>query len=268
MRHPSKIRCLFLGLLVALVTGCTSQSETAGDVVMTWQRAFLAYPGGDRARRLTDDVMSRLRGDGRKYPVALYLHGCTGIGDRELKFGQQLADAGFVFVAPDSMARSFRPLQCDPKQQTGGQNLFVFDFRMAELSYALGQLLELTWADPENLFLLGGSEGAVAAALYRGGEFRARVLFQWTCHGGPLVRGIAAPPNEPILAIVNQGDPWYDKNHTIGQSGHCGAFFGNREKSESVVLKRPGTHEVLARVDIRNKIQRFMAGMIGSAPKQ
>ena len=268
MRHSKRALCLFLGLFMTLATGCTNRSEMAGDVVLTWQKAYLAYPGGDRARRLTDDVLSRLHDSGRKYPIVLYMHGCTGIGNRERKFGQQLAEAGFVFLAPDSMARSFRPLQCDPKQQTGGQNLFVFDFRMAELSYALSRLLDLAWADSESLFLMGGSEGAVAAALYRGSEFRARVLFQWTCHGAPLIRGIAAPLDEPILAIVNQGDPWYDHDHTVGQAGHCGGFFGDRENSESMVLERLGTHDILALVEIRNKIQRFMVDLIKSDPKQ
>ena len=262
MKNVSGTRNLFLGFMVILTAACTSRSEMTGDVVMTWQKAYVAYPGGDRARRLSDETMSRLLDSERKYPVVLYLHGCTGIGNRELRFGQQLADKGFVFVAPDSMARSFRPLQCDPKHRTGGQNLFIFDFRMTELSFTLNRLINTAWVDPDNMFLMGGSEGAVAAALYRGNEFRARVLFQWTCHGGPLVGGIAAPIDEPILAIVNGGDPWYDELHTFGQSGHCGRFFGDRKNSESVVLDRPGVHDVLSLVDIRNKIERFMAGLV------
>ena len=111
---------------------------------------------------------------------------------------------------------------------------------------------------------MGVSEGAVAAALYGGEEFRARVLFQWTCQGAPLVRGLAAPLNEPILAIVNRGDPWYDEAHTVGQSGHCGSFFGPRANSESIVLDRPGIHDVLELDKIRYKIQMFMLDLLQS----
>lgn len=100
---------------------------------------------------------------------------------------RRLADAGFVVIAPDSLARRYRPLQCDPKTQTGGYNLFVYDFRQAEINYAVQRLLEMPWVASGNMFLVGTSEGGVATALYRGDEFRARVVTQWTCSGRSIV---------------------------------------------------------------------------------
>lgn len=247
-----------LGLLAGLNAGCTGHRDDVGDLTRTWQEAFVAAPGSTRVGRNLHELNSRLEVGDQIYPTVLYLHGCTGIGKRELKFGQEITDLGFVFVAPDSMARRYRPLQCDPAKKTGGKNLFVYDFRSAELRYALDRLLELDWVDRNNLFLIGGSEGAVSAAQYRGDEFRARILLQWTCHGAPLVAGIAAPENEPILAVVNWSDPWYDEARTAGQSGHCGEYFGERPDSVSIVLERPGKHDVLTVKRIRKQIKRFL----------
>lgn len=238
------------------------ESWAAGDLVRTWQKAWFAYPKGGKTKRLTKNALERLGKSARKYPVVVYLHGCTGLGKGEREFGELLAREGFVFVAPDSMARSYRPLQCDPKTQTGGRNLFVFDFRMAEIAFALNRLTGQPWVDTGNLFLIGGSEGGVAAALYRGEEFRARVIFQWTCHGSPLVNGIDAPLDEPILAIVNRGDPWYDAEHTPAQAGHCGVFFGDRVGSESLLLDRPGIHDVLGLEEVQTKIAHFLKGFL------
>ena len=177
-----------------------------------------------------------------RLPVAIYLHGCTGVGN--LDFLKDLAATGVVVVAPDSFARRYRPLQCDPRTKTGGQNLFVYDFRLAELTFALERLGQAPWADLDNLFLVGNSEGGVAAALFRGDVFNARVITQWTCQGAPLVRGIAAPEGTPILAIVRENDPFYDARNTPAQQGHCGKYLEGRPGSRSIVLTAGEAHDV------------------------
>lgn len=261
---------LLAGLLAGVVSACAALTGQ-GDLQLTWVRANVAIPHGQGMRKLQALELTELLGAGaatdagagaggerRLYPVVLYLHGCTGMGRMEKEFGESLAERGYVFIAPDSMARRYRPLQCDPRSQTGGKNLFVFDFRLAEISYALDQLRNEPWVDWDNLFLMGGSEGGVAAALYRGDEFRARVVFQWTCHGAPLVRGLAEPDRTPILAIVNQGDPWYQPDKTPNQTGDCGDFLQRRPGSSSLVLQRQGVHNVLDFPSVRRAIQIFL----------
>lgn len=243
--------------LVAALTLAACASTGGGDLGRTWTAAFIAAPDAAQAERVVSGLAPLRQQSAARYPVVIYLHGCTGMGKEERQLGRELAARGYVFIAPDSMARRYRPLQCDPKTSTGGHNLFVFDFRLAEISYALQQLRDEPWVDPSNLFLIGGSEGGVAAALYRGDEFRARVIFQWTCHGAPLVRGLAAPPGTAVLAIVNRDDPWYDERHTHGQGGDCGAFFRG-VGSESLVLSGLGGHDVLDRPDVRRRIQLFL----------
>ncbi|HIF10314.1 MAG TPA: hypothetical protein EYQ81_11105 [Sneathiellales bacterium] len=180
--------------------------------------------------------------DNWRYPVIVYMHGCTGYGS--LAPLRAFAKAGFAVIAPDSFARRFRPLQCRPSEKTGGENIFVYDFRLVEISYALQRMALLTWINNDRLYLIGTSEGGVAAALYRGEEFRARVIAQWTCHGLPFVRGLAAPAGEAVMAIVRSDDPWYQPDRTTGQLGHCGAFFKTPKRSRSLVIDGGDAHDI------------------------
>jgi len=244
--------------------GCAALSPglERSDVERTWYGGSIALPGAaDQPPTIglvsSLDVSAELakRAPSRRWPVVLFLHGCTGLGDSV--FPRRMAAAGYVVVAPDSMARQFRPLQCDPEKKRGGFNLFVYDFRMTELSFALHMLRRQPWVDTANLFLVGASEGAVAAALYRGDAFNARVITQWTCHGAPLVKGIGAPPSTPVLAIVRSSDPWYDAAHTKAQSGDCGAFIANSAGSVSIVAGGQD-HDVMSDREMFSRILEFI----------
>jgi len=225
------------------------ESERGSDLGRTFEDAVLVFPpaGGGRPAvvRFADAATRGLAAAAPPggYPVVLYLHGCTGFGGTAAL--EEMARAGFLVVAPDSFARRFRPPQCTPSTLSGGRNIYVFDFRLTEIAYAVDRLRGLAWADADRLLLLGESEGGLAAALYRGDDFRGRAILQWTCQGAPYVRGLAAPPGEPVLAIVRGGDPWYDPARTPGQRGDCGSFLAGRPASESLVLGTDARHAVL-----------------------
>jgi dienelactone hydrolase len=194
----------------------------------------------------------RLLPAGSKAPVVVYAHGCTGLDN--FAFLERIAQAGFVVVAPNSFARRYRPLQCDPVTQTGGRNLFVYDFRLAEIAFALDKLWLRQWVDWERMLLVGTSEGGVAAALYRGNEFQGRVITQWTCAGAPHVAGIAAPLSEPILAVRSSVDPWYGPEN----AGDCQDSFGQRLNSRSYVVEGPVGHNVLSEPAVVELIAEFL----------
>ena len=224
-------------------------TEDDSDIARTFDQATIVLPGqrgqppviGKLSSKLIHGHLSKLTATWR-YPTILYMHGCTGQGGMDTL--QAFAKAGFAVIAPNSFARRYRPMQCSPSKQTGGQNIFVFDFRLVEISYALQRMAPLSWIDKDRLFLVGTSEGGVAAALYRGEEFRARIIAQWTCHGAPFIRGLAAPEGEAILAIVRSNDPWYQPNRTEGQLGDCSAFFRTQERSRSLVIDGGTAHDV------------------------
>ncbi|MBT4690593.1 MAG: hypothetical protein HOK21_19555 [Rhodospirillaceae bacterium] len=225
-------------------------TETNSDIARTFDLATIVLPRSKGQEplvgKLSDKaVQEHLDGllPGRRYPTVLYMHGCTGLG--RLTPLLAFAKAGFVVFAPNSFARRFRPLQCRPSEQTGGENIFVFDFRLVEISYALQRMAQLSWINNRRLFLVGTSEGGVAAALYRGEEFNARIISQWTCHGAPFIHGLAAPEGEPVLAIVRSDDPWYQPDRTSGQLGDCSKFFKTPTRSKSLIIDGGGAaHDI------------------------
>ncbi|MFA5123115.1 hypothetical protein [Zavarzinia sp.] len=231
------------------------------DVERTWYQAIVVLPpqtpDGDVTVRRMADVLADPPKPARPLTTVIYLHGCTGMGD--LSILRFLAGAGFAVIAPDSMARRFRPLQCDPATGRGSFNLFVYDFRQTELAFALHQAVRVPWVDSGDLFLLGGSEGGVTAALYRGDDFRGRIVAAWTCHGAPLVAGLSAPQGEPVLSIVSAGDPWYADGVAVGQAGDCSSFMGDHPNARSMVLPAAEGHAVLASPVARQAILEFLS---------
>lgn len=257
---------LSYGLVLIVVTACSTTATMPpgqSDLELTWYKAPVAMPSGigiDAQVTAVGDpafqsAMASL--EGRRLPVVVYMHGCTGIEKSDRRLMRAVSRAGFLVVAPDSMARQYRPRQCKPRKKTGGFNLFVYDFRQAEINFALQQLRQSGWADTANLFLVGSSEGGLAAALHRGAAFRARVITKWTCHGSHLVRGLSAPPDEPVLAIVREKDPWYDAEKTR-QSGECGAYFDDRPGSRSWVLETGKGHNVFKEDQVTEEIVSFL----------
>lgn len=254
---------ILFGLLMICACENVALLEYHSDIERTWREAVVALPpAGSEGPVMAKMNDQHIRDQILRYapkirlPVVLYMHGCTGIGN--YSFFERLAKAGFVVIIPDSFARRFRPLQCDPETKKGGFNRFIYEFRQTEIAYAVDQMAKIDWIDLSNLFLVGTSEGGVATALYRGHEFRARVITQWTCNGAPIVHGIAAPLNVPILSIVKSGDPWYGADRTRGQLGHCGQFMDGRPYSSSIVIEGSVGHDVYDSLEVVEKIVHFL----------
>lgn len=243
--------------------------ERASDLGRTFENAVLLVPdgrGGADLYRAGDSgaaAAAAAQAPAGGFPTVLYLHGCTGFPDASAL--RPIAAAGYLVVAPDSFARAYRPAQCVPSLGIGGRHLFVYDFRQAEIGYALERLRDVGWVDAGRLALLGESEGGLAAALYRGDDFRGRAILAWTCQGRPLVRGLAAPAGEPVLAVVRADDPWYQADRTEGQSGDCGAFMRDRPLARSVVLPPTGRHDVLTDPATLPLLLEFFGRTIGPA---
>ncbi len=246
------------------LAACASAPTPVGrmsDLELTWHQAQSAVPdmiGGGVTTISDPSRQELLASTGRKFPVVMYMHGCTGISDSDRALMRTIAKAGYVVVAPNSMARKYRPLQCASWNKQGGFNLFVFDFRQEEINFALQQIAGNPWADWDNLFIVGVSEGGLAAAHFRGGLFKARVITQWTCHGSTWVRGIDGPEDTPVLAVVRKDDPWYTSG-SGKQAGDCSTFFGDkRPGSESIVLEEGQGHDVIDDPGVVSRIVDFL----------
>ena len=258
---------LMLLLCQCASSGISTPPEGVSDVENTWRQARIYLPdgaGGVRHLRMDDPEVGTW-GEGQwTLPLILYMHGCAGLHGGDEKAITYVAEQGFLVIAPDSFARRSRPLQCDPRTQTGGHNLFVYDFRQAEINYAVQQLRGLSWLKADKMVLFGVSEGGVAAATYRGDVFDGRIITLWTCHGGPLVAGLAAPRDEPVLSIVQAEDPWYAEGRARKQDGDCGAFFDGRPNATSLVLNDGEQHNIFDSSRAREAIAAFLAGVLNA----
>lgn len=223
------------------------------EVSRTWSAAKVWLP---KPYGVTNLAYGRFDPPDTKLPVILYLHGCTGIERNERNDAYFLIRAGYAVIMPDSYARTNRPSNCNPNTKAADLFRGVFRFRSAEVGYALWQIKKLSWVDHNNVFLMGFSEGGVTTAAYPRGGFTARVILGWTCHAGDWheIRGVRAPEDEPVLAIVSRRDPWYQNRWN---RGHCGDYLHGRKGSKSIVLDG-SLHHVTDDAEVREAVLQFL----------
>jgi len=115
-------------------------------------------------------------------PTVFYMQG-SGKFSKGPAFREWITgEGGYIFFAPNSHQGKGRPTYSSPVPK----NIYekVHKYRQAEIKYALTRLKEIPFIDQSKMFLMGNSEGALAAARYAGREFKARIILSWTCEPG------------------------------------------------------------------------------------
>ncbi len=163
--------------LASIALACAFSAPAPGmDVDTTWDKAVVFVPGS--VGKTTPDKVAV----NNPLPVVIYLHGCTGINPRHDEgWGDFIRGLGYVAVLPDSMARPGRRSNCDAKTKSGGYFLQANEMRLEEIGYALEQVKKSAWADTNNVYLMGHSEGGTAAARTKLAGFRGIIISGWTC---------------------------------------------------------------------------------------
>lgn len=237
----------------------------ASEQARTWASARVRVPdgkGGARAMTIRD-LEHWQPPNGKRYPLAIYLHGCSGFWAGTSRRLDLLAQQGFVAIAPASFARAKYPRSCDTVRHQGGLYAHTLKIRQFDAGHALDRGLALPSIDPRRVLLIGLSEGAITTATYRakpGQHITARVIEGWTCHSGwPDYRGINARPNEAVLALVGATDPWF---RLPVLKGDCGAFLKPGTNRQSVVYQSgplARTHTLLDRNAPKQVLKDFLA---------
>jgi dienelactone hydrolase len=212
------------------------------EIDRTWSGGYIFYPKGARFRwgSIRDtlaDAKATLAG--RRYPTIVYMHGCSGVDIASTLTAREfLLKGGFVVVMPNSFARRHKPVSCILAQHKGGLHRSVIFWRQDEARNAIREARRLPFVDPNNVFLVGLSEGAITTATTVDNEpVNARIVEGWTCHAGyPEYWGLPAPPSEPVLAMSVEDDPWFKRAFL---QGDCGAFMKYDNGSRSVVWRKP-----------------------------
>ncbi len=128
--------------------------------------------------------------------------------------------------------------------------------RQEEIQFAVEQLKKSPWADSKNIFLMGHSEGGVAAARTRLGGFRGIIISAWHCTSAnnPDFDGIFAPLDTPVLTLEWVRDTWYAGTP---RDGSCANKFGERKKARQVMLNGSG-HNTSWEREARDAVAQFL----------
>lgn len=224
-------------VLIAIVVSVFARAEapeSKTDVAKSWQKGIAYVPG-----KFFPTSPAKITTE-KPYPVVLYMHGCSGIGPTDTRWGPFLKDLGFIVVQPDSMSRD-RPISCDGASRKGGLFPDVYALRLEELDYARDQISNSAWADQNNIFLMGHSEGGITVSLTTRSDLRGVIISAWYCG---LMTGLRTAIGIPVLAIDHESDPWFPGV----PGGGCGKHFGDRPHSKMLTLPGRGhdTFEVPA----------------------
>ena len=204
----------------------------------TWRAALIKLPEKHQEipSDLTDPTSVKVSPNLKRLPTIIYLHGCSGIWSGTHARMDAFQRGGFAVIAPVSLARNKYPQSCDLVKKVGGFYRSVLKMRQFDALHAIREARKLNWVDPDNIFLVGFSEGAIVSATLSAESdqpLRARVVEGWTCHAGwSEYRGLNSTINEPVLTLVAKGDPWFQNYWT---KGDCTEFINKENGSRSVV---------------------------------
>jgi len=178
-----------------------------------------------------------------KIPTVLYMHGSGDFVWGDTYRSWIVNDLGFAFISPHSHIIKNRPIYKSPAPKSKYKK--VHRLRQAEIKYASRQMRKSTWIDTNNLFLLGNSEGALAAGIYQGNEFKARIILAWSCEDGYYSEDteIGGHTDEPILSIIGTEDEYFGVDSKFNHpkhkiQGHCIEALLEHGNSKVVVLPK------------------------------
>lgn len=236
----------------------------------TWQAAMVKMPDGRGGVLSTDTASldSGLVDPGQLHPVVVWMHGCNGFWSGTNFRMDWLARNGFVVVAPLSFARSFYPTSCNTGTFQSGLYRPTLKIRQYDADYAIRKVRSFPWADQNNIFLAGLSEGAAVTTTYTSFDLqlpplKGRIAEAWGCHSGwPEFIGINAPEDEPVLTLLADRDPWYTEAY---QQGDCGEFMtGNNSSLSFVADYEPvrNMHELWEQPQVQEIILNFLLDLL------
>jgi dienelactone hydrolase len=228
--------------LIIFLCHATFANDLNNDADIAWKNGP-AYVPGSFFSTTPDKIKLN-----EKTPVVILMHGCTGITLEEKKWAEFIKDLGFVVIMPNSFARKNRLKNCNPQTKRGGLFPLAQEFRQQEIAHAISVIKSYDWVDTDRIYLMGHSEGGVAAASAPQDDFKGRIITGSSCR-----TGINGSRSTPILAIVYMQDEWYGKYNASGCSEYSKQF-------ESLIfLGFEGTsHDLYHQDQARHAVKEFL----------
>ena len=251
MKTTIKVRNSIIAGLLLIVLGafCAfADDRDESDVFLSWDKAQVYVPGSSKA--ITPDKVKVHK----PAPVVIYLHGCAGFNSESANWGEYLSSIGYIVVQPDSFAWRTES-NCDTKTKKFGAFPKAHSMRQQEIRFALDAAGKSSWADRNNIFLMGFSEGGTAAARTKLTGFSGIIITGWRCTNAknPNFDGIFAPKETPILTVEWNKDDWQND----ATKGSCSDKFGDRPKATQLLLPGNG-HPVFDQAKARDAVEKFL----------
>lgn len=196
----------------------------------------------------------------KKIPTVLFMHGSSGLR-KGTTYRKWIVEAGFIFFAPNSFKIKNRPTYISPAKISVYEK--VHKIRQAEIFYNLKKLQNVSFIDEKNLFLMGNSEGGLAAAAYSGREFKGRIITAYSCENGYYSRNfkLGAKKSEPFLNIIGTHDEYFgedsEPNSEHEVKGHCTKALMHH-KNAKVILLPLTKHDITANIYVKEDIINFL----------
>jgi hypothetical protein len=196
-----------------------------------------------------------------KLPILFYMHGSAGFSKGESYRKWIVNEANFIFFAPNSFKIKNRPTYKTPTSIKKYEK--VHKLRQAEIVYNLKKLKSLEFIDFKNLFLMGNSEGGLAAAFYKGKEFKARIVTAYSCENGYYSKDfkIGARRYDPFLNIIGTHDEYFAKDSKPSKDydvqGHCTQALKKFPNAKVVILPQT-KHDITKNIYVKSEITNFL----------
>ncbi len=197
----------------------------------------------------------------KKIPTLIFIHGSKGLTKGKIYRKWVVEEAGFIFFAPNSFKIENRPTYNTPAKMSAYEE--VHKLRQAEIHYNLGKLKNVSFIDEEHLFLMGNSEGGLAAAAYKGREFKARIITAYSCENGYYSKDfkLGAKKNEPFLNIIGTHDEYFGKNSKPNENheikGHCTKALMKYKNAKVIILPQT-KHDITTNIYVKEDIIHFL----------
>ena len=197
----------------------------------------------------------------KKVPLVLFMHGSAGLSKGEVYKRYIVKEAGCIFFAPNSFKVKNRPTYQSPTSLKNYEK--VHQVRQAELDYNLKKLLKLDFIDKKNLFLMGHSEGGLAASLYKSKVFKGRIITAFSCEHSYFYENLklGSRKHEPFLNIIGTDDEYFARdsflNRNYNVDGHGVLTLQNNRNAKVVVLAKT-RHDITQNVYVKDEIVNFL----------
>jgi hypothetical protein len=194
-------------------------------------------------------------------PTVFFMHGSAGLRKGQTYRKWIVEEARFIFFAPNSFKIDCRPTYETPTKLRKYEK--VHDFRKAEIYYNLERLKQVSFIDLNNLFLMGNSEGGLAAAAFKGRAFKGRIITAYSCENGYYSSDfkLGAKKSEPFLNIIGTHDEYFSNDSTVNKKydvqGHCTKALISH-KNAKVILLPQTKHDITQNIYVKDDIIHFL----------